>query len=202
MKKMILLMVCLTSLSLQSEARKVKGYYLDSQLDTFYVTFNIHVSPPNEVDIRYLHNGLTFWDANDNQRVLKPHQAKGFFFTYNNVDYQFVSCQDYLNLSKHVVKKASTYLFLKVEVEGSMRLLSYSYTQNVGIDFSVLTTMMLYQRRNDLLFAPKIMGTKRSLVKYFEDCPQVRDKIKSNFLGKGDEVKMVELYNSFCGEKA
>ena len=83
-----------------------------------------------------------------------------------------------------------------------MRLLSYTYTQNVGIDFSVLTTIMMYQRRNDLLFSPKLMAYKKSLVKYFEDCPQVRDKIKSNFFGKGDEIKIVETYNSFCSERA
>ena len=202
MKKIILLIVFLASLSLQSHARKVKGYYLDSQLDTFHVTFNIHISPPNDVDARYLHNGLTFWDSNDNQRILKPHQAKSFSFTYNNKDYNFISCQDYLNLSKHVVKKSSTYLFLKLEVEGSMRLLSYTYTQHVGIDFSYSTTIMIYQRTNDLLFSPKPMAYKKSLVKYFADCPEVQDKIKSNFFGKGDDLEIVRVYNSFCSEKA
>jgi len=202
MKKIILLTVFLVFLSLQSEARRVKGYYLDNQMDTFYVTFNIHITPPNDVDPRYLHNGLTFWDSNDNQRTLKPHQAKAFSFNYNKENHYFVSCQDYLNLSKHVVKKPSTYLFLKLEVEGSMRLLSYSYSQNVGIDFSVPTTIMIYQRRNDLLFVPKLVAHKKSLVKYFEDCPQVQSKIQSNIFGKGDEVEIVKAYNSFCSERA
>ena len=202
MKKLILLVVFLVGLSLQSQARKVKGYFLDNNRDTSYVTFNIHISPPNDVDARYLHNGLTFWDSNDNERVLKPHQAKEFCFTYNKIDYRFISCQDYLNLSKHVVKKSSTYLFLKLEVEGSMRLLSYTYTQHVGIDFSYATTILLFQRKNDLLFSPKIMAHKKSLVKYFEDCPQVQDKIKSNYFGKGDEVEMVKTYNNFCSARA
>lgn len=98
-------------LNLQSQARRIKGYYIDNQMNTFHVMFNIHISSLNDVDSRYLHDGLTFWDSNDNQRVLKPHQAKAFAFRYNKKDYHFVSCQDYLNLSKHVVKKLSTYLF-------------------------------------------------------------------------------------------
>ena len=202
MKKTIFLIAFLVLLSLQSQARKVKGYYLDNQMDTFQVTFNINISPPNDVDSRHLHNGLTFWDSNDNERVLKPHQAKAFFFTYNKEEYYFVSCQDYLNLSKHVIKKPSTYLFLKLEVAGSMRLLSYTSMQHVGIDFSYATTIMLYQRTNDLIFAPKLMTYKKSLVKYFEDCPQVQNKIKSNFFGKGDDIEIVKTYNNFCSERA
>ena len=76
--------------------------------------FNIHISSLNDVDSRYLHDGLTFWDSNDNQRVLKPHQAKAFAFRYNKKDYHFVSYQYYLNLNKHVVKKLSTYFILKI----------------------------------------------------------------------------------------
>jgi hypothetical protein len=195
-------MFFLAALSQQAHALKVKGYYLDNQLDTNFVSFEIPIVPPNKVDVLRLHDGLTFFDSNDNERALKPHQAKAFFFTYDDVDYHFVACQDYLNLSKKLVKSASTYLFLRLEVEGSMRLFSYTYTQHVGIDFSYPTTMMVYKRKNDLFFVPKPMSYKKSLIDYFEDCKEIQDKIKYNFFETDDDIEIVKLYNLVCAERA
>lgn len=202
MKKQHVLFILLMTMFFQVEARKVKGYYLNNTYDTSYVTFEIPIIAPNDVDFRYLHDGVSFWLDNERTQKINPHDAKEIVFTYNKVTYRLISCQDYLNLSKKVVKRSTHFIFLKLEVEGNMRLYSYTYTQHVSMDFDYKASIMVFQRKNDLLFVAKPMGQIRSLKKYFEDCPNVLDKLKKNELEKGDEIEMVKIYNKKCAFRA
>ena len=202
MKKIYTLSFLLVVIIFQAKARKIEGYYLNNTYDTSHVTFEIPIIAPNNVDFRKLHDGVFFWLDDETQQEIKPHDAKEIVFTYNKTTHRLISCQDYLNLSKKVVKKPTHYIFLKLEVEGSMRLYSYTYTQHVSMDFDYKATIMIFQRKNDLLFVPKPMGQIRSLKKYFEDCPKVLEKLKKNALNKGDEIEMVKIFNESCAFRA
>ena len=202
MKRMYILFILSIFFLSDASARKVKGFYLNNTYDTSYVTFEIPIIAPNDVDFRYLHDGVAFWLDDKKKQIIKPHDAKEVVFTYNKEEVRLISCQDYLNLSKKVVKKPTHFIFLKLEVEGSMCLYSYTYTQHVSMDFDYKATIMIFKRKNDLLFVPKPMSQIRSLKKYFEDCPKILERLKKNDFNKGDEIEMVKMYNKNCSFRA
>ncbi len=201
MKKTVFLFIFLfTGLSLFS--REAQGYYIDLMNDTFNVRFNIPITDKNEPYIQYLHFGVKFLDKNNVPREMKPHQAKEIRFVYNNKTTRLIAHADYLNLGQKMFKSRKTYIFLKLEVKGKLKLFSYYHTQHVSMDFSFQSKMMIFQKGNDLLFIPSNMRFRRSMKKYLKDCPEVVKRLKLKLYGKGDEIEIAKAYNEKCVNRA
>ena len=143
-----------------------------------------------------------FLEPNERERELKPHQAKEVCFQYNNEMTRLISHIDHLNLEKKIFKKKKTYVFLKLEVEGNLRLYSFYYTQHVNMDFSYKSKFMIFQKKQGLLYLPKRMGFRKAMMKYLEDCPKVYERLKLKMYGKGDEIEITEDYNEKCVGRA
>lgn len=202
MKKITFFLVLFLIITQTVTAREIKGYFISFQKDTTFTTFDIPVVAPNNPDIKQLHFGLKYWDSNGIERALKPYDAIEVTFVYNEETFTLVSQQDYLNLAGRLKKPEQNYIFLKLEVDGAMQLFSYHYTQHVTMDFSFESQTMVYKRSNDLMFVPKHMRYKSSLVKYFKDCPKLAKKIKVGLYEKGDDLEIVKEYNKTCAERA
>ncbi|MGB0861560.1 MAG: hypothetical protein ACPG19_01860 [Saprospiraceae bacterium] len=202
MQKIYLIVVFTLLCHTSTFARFVQGYFINLTDDTLKVQFDIPISQTNTPDIRSIHFGVHFLDPNDIERELKPHQAKEVCFQYNNEMTRLISHIDHLNLEKKIFKKKKTYVFLKLEVEGNLRLYSFYYTQHVNMDFSYKSKFMIFQKKQGLLYLPKRMGFRKAMMKYLEDCPKVYERLKLKMYGKGDEIEITEDYNEKCVGRA
>jgi hypothetical protein len=198
MQKILLVVVMTLLCHTTTFARLVQGYFINLTDDTVKVKFDIPIAPPNTPNVRLIHFGVRFLDSNGQERELKPHQAKEFCFQYNNETTRLISRIDHLNLEKKLFKKNKTYVFLKLEVEGKLRLYSFYYTQHVNMDFSYESKFMIFQKGSGLLYLPKRTGFRKALMKYLVDCPDVYQRLKLKMYGKGDELEIVKDYNDKC----
>ena len=196
---LVLVFVCLNQIC---TARQVKGYFINLTDDTAHVVFDVPIAPPNDPDVKHLHFGINFTDHNKVQRELKPHQAKEVCFSYNNITTRLLQRQDHLNLEKKMFKKEKSYIFLKLEVDGKLKLFSFYYTQHVSMDFSFQAKFMIFQKEQGLLYMPKNTSFRRSMMRYLEDCDKVKQRLDLKMYGKGDEEEIVKDYNDKCVKRA
>jgi len=202
MNKTLFGVMFFTLISTQAFSRNIQGFYINNSGDTSKVIFDIPIAAPNNPKIKNLHFGINYRDQNDVLRSIKPHQAKEVVFIYNNKVTRLLSRTDHLNLSHKMFKKGKSYIFLKLEVDGKLKLFSYYHTQHVSMDFSYESKMMIFQKGNDLLFIPNNYRFRKSIRKFLNDCPELVKKIKKRLYGKGDEVEIARLYNEKCWGKA
>ena len=188
-------------------ARKIEGTIIFEK-DTIDVTFKIPIKffeqEPNYEKLQYK---VKYYDSKGNKVVLKPDQAKEIRFNDGFEDVRMLSRVNSLDLGN--IFSLSTHIFLKLEIDGKLKMFSYYYTQHSAGMYNGTTGTMtggysysvekyILQKKGQELKRPKGLFFRKDMAEYFSDCPELSKKIKEKDFHK-DVGRIVQYYNSHCG---
>jgi hypothetical protein len=197
----LILIVTLVTTSLFAYGKKVGGTIMFKG-ESRNVTFDIKVlllgSEPNFERIQYK---VKYYDENGKKQTLRPDDADEIWFDYDGVEVHMISCSNTLGS----IFSTSNKIFLKVEIDGPLRLFRYYYKQRMPTGASgsavYVADDFIFQKGNGPLKQPKAWGWKKDMIEYFSDCPDLRERIENKDLNRSEIEAIVLYYNSNCGKK-
>ncbi|HYG18826.1 MAG TPA: hypothetical protein VD816_07850 [Ohtaekwangia sp.] len=189
-------------------AKKIPGkiVYRDKVVDViFNIPFGILSFSP---DYRKLQEGVTYYNAKGDREKIRAGLAREIIFTFKGKTIRMVSVNT--PLDSRVFSSVRSKLFLKIEVDGALRLFTIYAVRHTaptmnsagGMSGGGSHTVEQYalQRGNEDLVQPYWLKFRKEMVPYFQDCPELADKIQKRELGFDDLTLIAAFYNSHCTE--
>lgn len=208
--KKIVVVIALTFLVVVAHARKIEGQIIlnnDETLDvTFLIPFGFLSSEPTYTKLQ---TRVRYIDRSNKKVVLKPDDAKEISFTLNGKEIRMISVTDELILQS--LFSSQQRVFLKLEIDGALRLFtSYSTQSSPGVSSSSMGGMsvgmsynvekFVLQKRGGPLKQPRSLSFRKDMSEYFSDCPELVERIQKRDLKRGDLEIMVMEYNKKCAD--
>ena len=193
-------------LPFQLQAKKAEGKILFEN-DTVDVIFEIPFRPfsqePNYMKLQYK---LRYYDSLGEINTLKPGEAREIGFYHENVWIRMLSRPNTLAIEDVYSFKSD--IFLKLELDGEIKLFSY-YTTNSfpgafnpstgsSVTYTDKVEKYVLQKGNNELKQPKSLSFRKDMAAYFHDCPDLSFKIENHEFGKKDLHAIIRFYNSNC----
>ncbi|NOZ46096.1 MAG: hypothetical protein GXO79_04860 [Chlorobi bacterium] len=207
MRKLFIVVVLGLICSAKVEAKKIKGKIL-FQDDTIEVIFNIPIKffsqEPNYERLQYK---VKYYNQSGKKVVIRPDDAEEIRFKYQSKEIRMLSLYNTLGLGN--IFSISSNIFLKLEIDGNLKLFNYYYTQQAPGMYSASTGMVtggysysvekyILQKGNGKLKRTKGLTFKNDMISYFSDCPELVTKIENKEFRKKDIQSIVMYYNSNC----
>jgi len=193
-------------------AFKVDAKRLEGQIilvnDTHDVTFKIPVTLfTQEIDFEKIQRKIKYFDSTGEKRVIKPEQAEEIRFYYKNEEIRMLSRFSSLRFNDLFSK--NHYYFLKLEIDGKLKLFRYYYTESSPEVYDASTDVMIsgqsysaskyiLQKSGEGLFMPRTLTFRKDIAGYFQDCPELSLMIENREYRKRDLFIIVRYYNSYC----
>jgi len=207
MKKFLLSVFALTLLLTNLHARRVPGKII-SQGKVVNVTikipsFTFFMSSSSYEQLQYK---VKYFDEAGNKHILRPDYADEIQFEDGGQLVRMLSRPNTLNLGN--IFNMSKNIFLKLEVDGELKLFSYFYTSRSPGMYTGAGMMMggytytverfILQKGNGNLKRPRTLTFRKDMADYFSDCPDLVNKIENKYFKQNDLNSMVAYYNAYC----
>ncbi len=207
MRKLIFIIAFGLIFSFKLEAKKIEGQIFYNN-DTISVTMKIPVKlftqEPNYEKLQYK---VKYFDSLGVKKVLRPDDAQEIRFTYEFEKVRMLSRKNTLSLGN--IFSMSSNIFLRIEIDGDLKLFNYYYTQSSPGMYNASTGMMtggysysveryILQKSDGELKRPKGLTFRKDMIKYFNDCPELSKKIENKEFRKSDLESIVRFYNVSC----
>jgi hypothetical protein len=208
MIKLLLLVGIELVFNFNLQAKEVKGKIIFEN-DTVDVTFNIPFKVVgNQPDFERLQKRVKYYDASGKKKVLKPSQA---------IEIRFNDGSQLIRLLSRAYKEPGLAtnkrpLFLKLEVDGEVKMFTYydSRPFSTGVHNTPTgrvrgggihkTKTELIQKEDTELKRPKELRFRNDMLAFFNDCPELSQKIENRDFRKTDLASIIRFYNAICGE--
>lgn len=177
-------------------AMKVDGLIIRTS-DTLHVLLVVPTNTGNgQPDYRKIQRSIKYIGASGKKQELLPSDAKEIQFAWGSRTIRMISCP-------------GDHKFLKLEKEGPLMCLVYYYsvqytsTTMVPMGQPPSAVQMEYQefvlmKDDKVTYNVQSEIFKYQLLKYFEDCPLLKEKIKNDEYTFVQVPTMVEFYNLYC----
>ena len=207
MRKTGLLIVIGFILTFNANAKRLKGIIILED-DTLGVTFRIPVTLfAHEIEFEKIQRKIKYFDTAGKKSVIKPDQAEEIRFYYKNKEIRLLS--RFIALRLHDLFSKNHYYFLKLEMDGKLKLLRYYYTEDSPEVYEASSDVMItgqsytvskyiLQKSDEELFMPRTLAFRKDMMKYFQDCPELINMIENRKYRKRDMVNIARYYNSYC----
>lgn len=209
MKKfaVVFLLCCIVAIA---NAKKIPGEIVLNNDETVSVTFLIPFgflsSTPTYTKLQ---TRVRYIDKSDRRVVLKPGDAKEISFTWKGQRIRMISVHDDLGLQSLFSSQQN--VFLKLEIDGEMRLFTSYFVQtspgmyngsmgmSTGGSYYNVEKFVL-QKKGGPLKQPRSLSFRKDMSEYFSDCPELVERIQKRDLRRGDLELMVMEYNKKCAD--
>src|SRR5688572_3920908 len=209
MKKIVLVVSLMFGL-FNADAKKIPGKIVLNNGETINVTllipFGFLSSQPTYTKLQMR---ARYIDASNKKVVIRPDDAKEISFDLNGQTIRMISVNDDLGLQSLFASQKRA--FLKLEIDGALRLFTYYFTQHSpgmytgspggmtgGTYYNV--DKFVLQKKNGPLKQPRGISFRKDMSEYFSDCPELVERIQKRDLRKGDLEIMVMEYNKKCAD--
>jgi hypothetical protein len=196
--------------TLHAFGKKIPGTIL-TKGETRNVVFDIKVPLLyDEPSFERLQFKVKYYDENGKKHILRPGEAEEIVFMFEWKEVRMISCDNTIGAGNMLAPK--TKIFLKLEIDGPLRLYRYYYRQmNPGFgapgttgyapSTSYAADDLVFQKGKGPLKQPRTFGWKKDMLEYFNDCPALRERIEAKDLRRQEIEAIVIYYNSMCGKK-
>jgi hypothetical protein len=186
-------------------AERTAGTIIFSEDNQEEVVFDLPVSLLGSLNYVRLQEKVKYYDSFGKKKLLRPEQAKEITFVFLGEDIRMISIPKSGDLSLGSVLSSSENIFLKLEVEGPMRMFYYEYRESTpGMTGSMTTGVsyiedkFLFQKNGGSIKWPRNLSFRKDMIQYFSDCPELATKIDKKEFGKKDMLEITRFYNSYC----
>ena len=209
MRKIGLLIVIGLILTSKTAAKKLEGKLL-LENDTMEVTFHVPVNLfTQEINYEKLQHKIKYFDSSGKKVIISPDQAEEIRFIYKREEIRMLSRYCSRRLGR--VFLMNHHLFLKLEIDGKLKMFKYYFTENSPVMYNSsknVTTMgysftadrYILQKSDEEIFMPRDLTFRKDMVKYFQDCPELFLKIENKEYRQKDLKIVVCYYNSNCAK--
>lgn len=193
--------------SFHAYAKKVPGTIV-SKGKSRDVTFEIKVPLlSDEPSFEGLQKKIRYYDEAGKKQTLRPEDADEITFEYEGEIIRMISCIN--NNGGNLALSMYKVLFLRIIIDGPLRLYRFYYTQSSGGGFGtggMYTAPMtftvnnfVFQKGNGALTQPRSLRWKKDMIEYLNDCPALSSLIESKDLTRSEVEAIVKYYNANCG---
>lgn len=203
--KNYLWITALLVMSFQTYGKKIPGTIISKGQSTdvmFEIKVPLLLDEPNFERIQYK---VKYYDERGKKITLRPDNADEIRFRYDGIEIRMISCMSTSDIGN--IFSSSTRIFLKLEMDGPLRLYRFYYKQTTGAGYGGAPAMtyvaenFVFQKGNGPLKKPRSLGWKKDMLEYFSDCPELRERIESKDLRKKEIEEIVAYYNLKCGKR-
>lgn len=197
MKKNCLYFVIVLFLTIGAKAASLPANgQIITATDTVDVVFSIPIHKKKDIpDYEKLQEKITYLDANKKKVAIRPTEAKEVRFVFRSQKIRMISRVNNLMLGSLMTMESS--IFLKLEIDGALKLFSYydtkhqstggGYNAATGMPGPMYTTVLyvkksVYQKGDGNLMMPDGITFKSDMKKYLEDCPLLVSKLENKEL--------------------
>jgi hypothetical protein len=206
MKATAILICCILVMGTSVWAKKIKGTII-AKGQSREVMFNVKIPfLGNEPSFERIQYRIKYYDESGKKHVLLPHEADEIQFDYDGMKVRMISCPNSLGFGN--IFSSSPIIFLKLEIEGPLKLYRYYYRQTSGgmmtagggftPSHSYTVENFIFQKGNGPLKRPRALGWKKDMLDYFSDCPALAKLIESKDLRRKEIEAIVMFYNGNC----
>jgi len=200
MKKSLLLIFVffftLTAAKAKKELSGIIVYEKDTVAVTFLIPINVFTLSPKYLKLQ---EGVKYLNAEGKRKKIYPEEAKEIQFEYLGENIRMIS-------KKYTVQgvffSSTSVIFLKMEVDGYLKLFLHQSTQTSsnfnGQGSTSLVTSYVVQKGNGEFKKLPTIEFRYEMTTYFNDCPELVTKLEEKVFRKRDRVKIVEFYNANC----
>ncbi|WP_321307361.1 hypothetical protein [Marinifilum fragile] len=190
MKKLLPLML-LMLITVSVKAVDVKGQIITGK-DTMNVMLKIPVNMiSQEPAYIKLQNKIRYISENGEKKKLKPDMADEIKFKFGFDTIRMVSVPDPVGGSHDGY--FDYFIFIKIYVDGKIKLYQHYSTPMYGNSGKVW-----YLKKEDHPLKLVVDFSRKKMMKYFSDCPELVKKIESKEFKSKDIIQVVQFYNSHC----
>ena len=209
MKNLLLTIAIILVLAAQAFGRKIPGIII-TKGETRQVTFDIKVPfLDNEPNFVRIQNKVKYYDESGKKQVLRPEDADEIIFDFEGMEVRMISCAN--NLGRADIFSSSKRIFLKLEIDGPLRLYRHYYKQTspgtyagpgMGYSGGMTYTVenFIFQKGDGPLKQPRSLGWRKDMLQYFSDCPALRGLIDTKDFRRKEVEAIVMFYNRNCGK--
>lgn len=209
MKEIIFIVAVLLITTFKLEAKKIKGQIFFKN-DTVDAVMRIPIKfLAHEPDYKKIQYEIVYYDSSGAKQKLNPDEAIEVRFVYSGQVIRMVSKRNTLRFG--IENSRCTNLFLKIQVDGDLKLYNYFYTKVRTMHYDNLNEMnhtsssytvskFILQKGDGELAMPKWLTFKKDMVQYLQDCPKLTKKIEDGEFRKSDLKLIVEFYNKNCSQ--
>jgi hypothetical protein len=207
MRKIVLLITIGVIFTFKLEAKKIEGKIFFEH-DTMDVIFNIPVDLiTEEPNFESLQQRVKYYDSEGKKHILRPDDAKEYRFKSYHREIRMISRKNTLESGR--LFSTGNNIFLRLQVDGYLKLFNYYFTRTTAGTFNGPTGAMnsgtsysseryVLQKGDDVLKRTKGLNFKKDMQEYFSDCPKLAEKIENKEFRQYDLRSIVRFYNSQC----
>ena len=205
MRNIVFISILVVGLLSVAEAKKIEGRIIrrtGTESVVFNVPFRLFSSRPDFERMQYR---IRYYDKSGKKMTLKPGEAEEFEFNLPTEQVRMLSISSDLGLEAAFSR--STFVFLRLEIDGPLRLFKYYQTRSSGGSYygggmsagSSYTTENFYlQKAGEKLKRPRTLNFRKDMAEYLGDCPSLVDKIRDKDFKRKDLEFIVLFYNKQC----
>ena len=192
-------------ISFHTYGKKIPGTIISKGESTdvmFEIKMPLMLGEPNFERLQYK---VKYYDERGKKITLRPDNVDEIQFRYEGVEIRMISCASTPGIGN--IFSSSTRIFLKLEMDGPLRLYRFYYKQTTGAGYGGAPGMtyvadnLIFQKGNGPLKQPRSLGWKKDMLEYFSDCPELRERIESKDLRRKEIEEIVAYYNQKCGKR-
>jgi hypothetical protein len=201
MPKPILFISLLLIFSINSELKAQKGYEPGYIVTKAFDTIPGSIKDRKESPFAKLYPKIRFKNMNSRTRRYSPKQIRGYARGEDTFESQWILRYSSLFKTEYLSRKeVGKRYFLKVRQKGFLTFYQWEFMDQ---ESSTVDAVDLFKRQNEDYFirvTQGLLGLKMdNLEKYFEDCPELIEKIKTKELRTPLEI--ARFYNEWLGWK-
>jgi len=207
MRKIVFWVVIGLVLTLKLEAKKIEGkifFEHDTAEVILIIPIKFFTQEPNFEKLQYK---VKYINSIGKKIVLRPDNAREVQFKFENENVRMLSRYNSLGLGS--IFSSSNNIFLRLEIDGELKLFNYYYTQSSPGMYNASTGTMtggyyysveryVLQKGDGELKRPKSLTFRNDMAEYFSDCPGLVERIEDKDFRKGDLKSIVKFYNTRC----
>lgn len=180
-------------------AKKLDGYFIDRNGKKIEAVFNIPfgllASTPNFERLQFK---VRCTDIHNVRITLRPDEILEFGFVYRNETFRMLSRPDKLGLQ--TLFSSSKNIFLRLMLDGDLKLFHYYYKQYAGTTGGYYTAENFVLEKNNELMRPRALSFKKDMSAFLANCPDVAQRIEEKEFKRRDIEIIVMEYNRTCGK--
>lgn len=186
----IRILILFLNISYASFAKEIKGYYVTLQNDTIAATFNVKglIRP----HLYRFQNNVECVDSKGQKQVLTPQNTASFtlLLPENSTTFQAIKW----------IEKEKQYEQFMIDFGGTY-LKTYAYIDINSYDKSEFYRYILKKQDRDSIVELSTINFRKEMAKYFEDYPELSEKIQKKELTHENLFQIVEIYNIYQSNK-
>lgn len=200
MKKLLFLIASVLLFSFNLKAKKVEGQICFED-DTLNVTIFVPTRIiTGEINYHQMQKAVWYLDSQGKRSKCTAYDVKEIRFTYNYVKVRLLSRRNEIEKRRHSLR--CPYIFLKLEMDGYLKLFT-AFVNTFGhlyhVDsYTTSPSIFVLQKGDEELKKINGWSFKKNMRGYFNDCPQLAEKIETKEFKEGDIKLIVNTYNFDC----